>query len=80
MTVKEALRTLLPPLQFGNPKQIAAVRFIESVDAAEAIAAKCASCDGLGAYHYERQRFVCECIGRFSEAVQCEISARNENY
>lgn len=80
MNVQEALKTLLPPLRFGNPKQIEAVRFIESVDAAEAVAAKCDSCDGLGAYYYEKQRQVCECVSGFSEAVQDELAARNESY
>lgn len=34
MTLAEAKRILKPPLKFGDPVQIKAVRFLESVDAA----------------------------------------------
>jgi len=48
MNVPTALHILQPPLIFGNPKQISAVRFIEKVDEAKEAAAKCGDCFGTG--------------------------------
>jgi hypothetical protein len=68
LTVSRALEILKPPLVFANPKQIAAVRFIEAVDTARDTANACEECEGRPVCgHYEH--YICRCVYRFPNDV-----------
>lgn len=70
MNVQAALEILKPPLQFGNPKQIAAVRFIEKVDAAREAARKCKDCFGSGGKDDSETCMHCDGDGKRS-GIEC---------
>jgi hypothetical protein len=70
LTLGRAFEILQPPLLFGNPKQIAAVRFIERVDEARELADKCELCDGQPVKIIDGNDYsVCHCVDRFSYDV-----------
>jgi len=76
MNMREAFEILIPPLIFGNPTQIAAVRFIEKVDEAQLVAQKCDKCYGGGAYIEAGDLFQCECVADFSNEVVQALALR----
>jgi hypothetical protein len=79
LTMRTALARLVPPLQFGNPKQIAAVRFLERVELVREIAARCGYCEGQPATRAgepgETLYEFCECVDRFADDILLEAFA-----
>ena len=74
MTLRKAFNILKPPLIFGNPAQIEAVRFIEEVDRAEERITQCDSPE-----HLLRHRLInpdCECVRDLKDDVVEEASER----
>jgi hypothetical protein len=69
MTLAQAYEDLKAPLQFGNPKQIAAVRYIERYEEARELAAACKECEGTGG---EIEKIECEaCRGSGEIRLSC---------
>ena len=76
MTLSEALKALAPPLQFGNPTQVAAVQFLEGVELAKAALARCEhhscpNCGGFGRFHYKNSYTICGTCGGDGTEVRC---------
>lgn len=59
MDTKTAKQILAGPLRFGDPQQIAAKNFINSVTRCKELVTQCDECNGRGTFGGEE---ICECI------------------
>src|SRR6516162_5765878 len=71
----EARLELRRPLLFGNLRQIAAIRYLDALDAARLRLMRCESCAGVGVVmeRGETQGRLCFCLSAESDAVLKEL-------